>query len=359
VRVFAIFVLGACATTANTCPLGTRLETAASADGRAEYCRSSEDRLAALPAGRSSADTGTVVEPTAMPGGLSGPFTTWYPSGALASHGTYLDEGARSIPDGVWAFWYPNGERRSLGRYTHGHATGCFALWDEQGARVTGIPSGTVLRFLPCSPPEDESIAILESRARGDIGPAIEDATIGAFFGPNRIGTRESHQLDGDPGQQAAFGVTTRRRFGPILLGPVVGLRVSGNHGYRAYAIGAAAGYTRPLTSRIDLDASIELAYEYLSVTARRRDVDGTADIHFSSALPAVQVGVAYALSPTVQALVAARVDGLPAHDETRDVVYCRDAVAPGLDCSFAKIETWHIGGLSYGATVALRLVLR
>lgn len=167
-----------------------------------------------------------------MPGGLSGPFTSWHANGALASHGTYLDEGSRSIPDGVWAFWYPSGARKSL-------------------------------------------------------------------------------------------------------------------------------GYTRALSPRFELDATLALALDVITVTGRRRDLDGTADLRFYRAVPAAQVGVAYALSPMIYAVVAARVDGLPAQDEVRAVSYCRDASGPFLACTTPQVETWRIGGMSFGATLGLRLVLR
>lgn len=352
-------VLAGCATTSNTCPLGTKIDVQQSATGRAEYCRTAEDRLASLPSGRTApSEGGMLLEPTAMPGGLSGPFTSWHANGALASHGSYVDEGARSVPDGVWAFWYPSGRRKSLGGYRRGHAEGCFELWDEQGESVTGFPAGNELRVQTCTPPDDDEIAIVEGRARR-LGPVIGDATIGAFLGPNNIGAREAHQFDPDPRQQAAFGVIARRRFGPVLLGPVVGLRLSGNQDYRAYTIGGTAGYTRSLAPRLELDASVELAFEYLTVTARRRDLGGTADIQFSSALPAAQIGLAYAFSPMIQGVLAARVDGLPERDVVRDVIYCRDAVGPIIDCSPPEVETWRIGGISFGAMVALRLVLR
>lgn len=351
-------LFGACATTANTCPLGTRIETARTTTGRAEYCRTTEDRLASLPSGRTTASAGgMLIEPTAMPGGLSGPFTSWHANGALASHGTYVDEGARSIPDGVWAFWYPTGQRKSLGMYRRGVADGCFALWDEQGERVTGHPAGTQLNVESCAPPDDGEIAILEGRTRGTLGPVIGDATIQAFVGPNGVGARQPDQLDPDPRMQVAFDATVRRRFGPVLLGPIVGLRVSSNFDYRGYTIGGAAGITHALTRRLDLDASVALALDYVTVTARRSD--GTADLRFVTALPVAQVGIAFALSPLIHAVLAARVDGLPAREVERSVTYCRDAVGPILQCTTPQLETWSIGGISFGAAVGLRFALR
>lgn len=354
----AIVLLGACATTANTCPLGTRIETAQTAAGRAEYCRATEDRLASLPSGRTTASAGAMlIEPTAMPGGLSGPFTSWHANGALASHGTYLDEGTRSIPDGVWAFWSPTGQRTSLGLYRRGVAEGCFALWDEHGERVTGHPAGDRLTIESCEPPDDSGIAIVEGRAHGTLGPVIGDATIQAFVGPNGIGARQPDQLDPDPRMQVAFDASVRRRFGPVLLGPIVGLRGSSNFDYRGYTIGGAAGITHALTPRLDLDASIALALDYVTVTGRRGD--GTADLRFFTALPVAQVGIAFALSPMIHAVLAARVDGLPARDVERSVTYCRDAVGPILQCTTPQLETWRIGGISFGATAGLRFALR
>ncbi|MGE0403591.1 MAG: toxin-antitoxin system YwqK family antitoxin [Kofleriaceae bacterium] len=359
-RAMVLLGLAACATTANTCPLGTRIETTRSPGGRAEFCRTAEARLAALPAGRTSESAAAMLlEPTAMPGGLAGPFTSWHSNGALASHGTYLDEGSRSIPDGVWAFWYRSGQRKSLGVYRRGKAEGCFALWDEQGEQVTGYPAGDQLRVESCSPPGDHEIAILEGRARGELGPAIGDFTLAAFAGPNGIGVRQANQVDADPRMQVAFGFAARRRFGPVLLGPVAGMRLSNNFDYRSYTIGGSAGYTHELAPRVELDASVELSFEYLTVTARRPDRDGTADLHFSTALPAAQAGIAYAISPMIQAVLVARMDGLPRRDIDRAVTYCTDAVGPILQCSPTLLETWRLGGFAFGATLGLRLVLR
>jgi hypothetical protein len=357
-RAAILLVLAACATTANTCPLGTRIETIRSPEGRADVCRTDEARLSSLPSGRTyDSAMGMLQDPTAMPGGLSGPFTSWHANGALASHGTYLDEGRRSIPDGVWAFWYPSGQRKSLGLYRRGHAVGCFALWDEQGERVTGQPNGNELRLESCAPPDDSDIAIVEGRGR-TLGPVIGDATISAFVGPNGIGARQPDQFDPDPRMQVAFGGSVRRRFGPVLLGPVAGIRVSSNFDYRAYTIGAEVGVTHVLMPRLELDASVQLAYSYITVTGRRRNV-GTADLAFSTMLPTAQAGIAYALSPMIHAVLAARVDGLPARDEMRSVTYCVDAVGPLLQCSPPQLETWRVGGLSFGATLGLRFVLR
>jgi hypothetical protein len=358
-RAAILLVLAACATTANTCPLGTRIETIRSPEGRADVCRTDEARLSSLPSGRTyDSAIGMLQDPTAMPGGLSGPFTSWHANGALASHGTYLDEGRRSIPDGVWAFWYPSGQRKSLGVYRRGHAVGCFALWDEQGERITGQPNGDELRLETCAPPDDSAISIVERRERV-LGPVIGDATITAFVGPNGIGARQPDQVDADPAMQVALGASARRRFGPVLLGPVVGLRLSSNFDYRAYSIGGEVGYTHALTPRLDLDAAVQLAYTYLEVTGRRRDQVGTADLGFSTITPAVQAGITFAMSPMIQAVLSVRVDGLPATDEQRAVSYCEEAAGPFLECSTAQLETWRIGGLSFGATLGLRFVLR
>ncbi|HEU0029173.1 MAG TPA: hypothetical protein VFQ53_00985 [Kofleriaceae bacterium] len=79
----------------------------------------------------------------------------------------------------------------------------------------------------------------------------------------------------------------------------------------------------------------------------------GTASLTFWSPLPAVQAGLAFALSPTLSAVAGARVDGVPARSVERDVVYCDLG-----GCAAPVRETWQIGGFSFGVNLGLRLLI-
>ena len=289
-----------------------------------------------------------------MPGGIRGPFTTWYPSGTVASHGGYLDFGARSVPDGVWGFWYPSGQRRTLGTYRRGMPVGCFAVWDEDGTRRTGFVAGDELREAPCTPPSDDVLVAVEGGAAEPMTPAWADVSMQAFLGAGGIGARSEGQVDPDPSLGAALGVTARKRFGSIRVGPTAGARISGSPDYRSFAAGGVLAFALPrLHPRVDAEVAAELGVQYLDVIAARTMQRGTAELGFWAPLGAVQLGVGLAMSSSVELLVAARVDGAPPRDVERTVIYC------DLGCLAPQQESWRIGGVAYGVSFGVRLLIR
>ncbi len=144
--------------------------------------------------------------PTTLSGGLHGPFTHWHPTGALESHGRYIEDGSTSVPDGVWGFWYPDGTRRSVGRYERGQPVGCFVMWDEQGGEVTGIVEGEQLRVERCDPPSDEELKVVEARSHP---PATRapwgDVALHAVATGGALGVHNPTQRDRDPASRATF----------------------------------------------------------------------------------------------------------------------------------------------------------
>jgi hypothetical protein len=197
--------------------------------------------------------------PTALPAGIDGPFSSWYANGAIASHGTYVDTGARSIPDGIWTFWYPNGQRRSHGAYRRGQPVGCFVMWDEQGAQLTGTGDGGELRPTNCEPPDDEAARILEGTASAQIAPAWADASVQAFVGDGGIGARNAMQVFPDPRLSTAIAVSGRLHLGMVRLGPTAALRLSSDRA-RAFSAGIAAAASLPSPHpRLELEAGVEL----------------------------------------------------------------------------------------------------
>jgi hypothetical protein len=349
----ALALSSGCAVTTTTCPLGTKLVGAQQPQGHVQWCATSDATTTALPvAGRSFA--GTLGGPTAMPGGIEGPFTSWYATGAIESHGSYVNTGARSVPEGTWGFWYPDGRRRTLGVYHRGLPEGCFAVWDEHGTRSTGFVDGEQLRVEACAPPPDDDLRVAEGREQPEEGTAWGDISLQGFAGPNKIGASNAGQVEPDPGMTFAFSASARRRIGRLRVGPVVGVRVADSTNYFAYDGGATIGWELPsFHPRIDAEVSAELGVQHTSVTAIRSTQPGSASLAFWSPLPAVQIGFAFALSPNIEALLAVRADGVPTRNVDRDVVYC------DLGCAAPVQETWQIGGLAYGVNLGLRLVIR
>lgn len=346
----------ACAATTRTCPIGTTLVKAHEPRGRAQWCAVDGSATTSLPTtGRSFEGAIALVQPTAMPGGVAGPYTSWYADGTLQSHGSYANYGARSVPEGIWAFWYPSGQRRVLGEYKRGMPTGCFATWDEAGTRRTGTVEGDQLRVSPCTPPDDDEIAAVESGSTGaPAPPAWGDLSLQAMAGPNDFGAAHETQVTPNPSTILALGITGRKHYGRFRVGPTFGARLSSESNYRSLAVGGSAAWVLPsFHRRIETELSADLALERMSVTAQRQGVPGEARLNFMNPRPALQLSLALALSPNVQALVAARVDGLPTRDVESATVYC------DFGCAAPVMETWQIGGISYGAVLGLRLVAR
>jgi hypothetical protein len=345
-----------CAVT-TTCPTGTKLTVAQKPEGRAQWCAVTDTTVAELPVvGRSYQGTLGLGHPAAMPGGVDGPFTSWYPNGAVESHGRYVSYGARSVPEGLWAFWHPNGQRWVIGNYHRGEPVGCFAEWDENGKRSTGTVQGDQLHVEPCTPPPDDELAVIEGRARPhDESPAWGDVSLQGFAGPNHLGATNGEQISPNPGMTLAFSATARKWIGRLRVGPTVGVRVGDNSDGMGLVAGGTVGWELPsFHPRIDAEVSAELAVQRISVTAARSMQPGTASLSFWSPLPAVQAGVAFALSPDLAAVATVRVDGVPARSVDRDVVYC-----DFFSCYAPVHETWQIGTFAYGVNLGLRLVLR
>src|ERR1043165_275925 len=146
-RGLLLISLSACATTTSTCPVGSKLIVSTSADGRVEACATEDRGLLTIPVpGRTGESASGTSPPSGMPGGIEGPFTSWYANGNVHSHGSYRTTGTRSVPEGLWGFWYPDGSRQSLGAYANGEPAGCFALWDANGQVTTGRANGSQLQ---------------------------------------------------------------------------------------------------------------------------------------------------------------------------------------------------------------------
>ena len=342
-----------CAVTASTCPSGTKLVGAHRSEGRAEWCATTASTQEAIPTlGRTYASSLEIARPVAMTG-TAGPFTSWYANGALESHGRY---DAESTPEGLWAFWYPDGRRRVLGVYHRGQPIGCFAAWDADGTRNTGIVDGERLHVEPCTPPGDTELAIVEGRVQAPADdPAWAEVTVQAFAGPNRIGASSADQLDRDPAMTLAFAATARARLGRLRVGPTFGVRVGDTTGALALSGGVSVAWQLPtFHPRIETTIGAELGLQRIEVTAARSTQPGIASLAFWSPLPAVQADLAIALSPSLAVVASLRVDGTPRFDVARDVTYC-----DSIGCYAPAHETWRVGGFAYGAALGLRLSIR
>jgi antitoxin component YwqK of YwqJK toxin-antitoxin module len=65
-----------------------------------------------------------------------GLFQAYYPSGTLASEGSYTD----GIEHGLWTDFHQNGIIAARGDYHHGNEMGVWEYWDEDGT-PTKTPS--------------------------------------------------------------------------------------------------------------------------------------------------------------------------------------------------------------------------
>jgi hypothetical protein len=337
-----------CATAANTCPVGTKVTVAQRSEGRAQWCETIDGAATGIPSGRTfEAKLGTVVKPGGMPGNIEGPFSSWHHNGTLASRGDYATLGTRSVPEGVWTFWYADGKPRLVGQYRRGEPQGCFAAWNESGERTTGVMRDDVLHVESCTPPDDDK-EVVPQTTRADIH-------LQGMAGPNHIGASNPVQVASDPAMTVGVTVGARKHLGRLRLGGVASVRIANETGYLGLAFGATAGWQLPrFHPRIDAELSAELALQRISASdVQRRMQAGTASLTFLSPLPALQLSFAIGLSPTMQALVGARIDGIPERDVEREVVYC------GLGCSPPMQETWTIGGLSYGAVLGIRFLIK
>ncbi|NVB77996.1 MAG: hypothetical protein HOV81_06330, partial [Kofleriaceae bacterium] len=322
--VMAATLCSACATTKNTCPLGSNLATSHSPDGKAEYCTSSGATQVPPPARKYDATLKLAV-PAASSRGVEGPYTLWYANGALQSHGAYVDEGARSVPDGVWGFWYPNGKRRTMGTYRRGVPEGCFVTWDADGTRHTGIVEGDTLHVKACEPPSDDVLLAAEGHVSlYDQAPAWADVSVQVLAGGGRYGARNAEQIDRDPGLRTSVALGARFRTGRFRFGPTGSLRLADNFDYSSYGAGGAFAIGLPtFHPRFDNEISVELGVRHINATAARPMQFGTDNLAFWDPIGAAQLGTAMLLTPNVALLVAARVEGSPTRAVERDVNYC------------------------------------
>jgi hypothetical protein len=292
-----------------------------------------------------------------MPGGVVGPFTRWYADGAIESHGSYVDLGSHSVPDGVWGFWYRDGKRRTMGAYRRGEPDGCFAVWDDDGKRHTGTVVGDQLHVGDCTPPDDDGLLAVEGRGVASVSrDAWGDVSIQGFVGSGALGARNADQLEPDPDVKLDMTVTARKRLGRMRFGPIAGVRMSDATDSGGVLVGAAVGLGLPSPHpRLDFEIAAEAAALRVRTTAVRSMELGTATLDFWQPHGSAQLGVAFMLSPTLEALAGFRVGGAPSRDVERTVIYCE----PGLGCFPPRHETWQIGGFAYGASLGIRLTIR
>jgi hypothetical protein len=344
--------------TTTTCPVGSKLTVTHGEQGRAEWCQATDQALANLPApGRTSSGDIGLVQPPQLPGGVEGPFTAWYPTGVKEARGSYRNFGERSVPDGLWAFWYPSGALEVVGHYHRGEPIGCFASWDEQGVRHTGMVTGNVLTGQSCAPPSDAEVAVLTGHEALPSKEPIADVGLELAGGLRHFGVSNPDQAYPDPGLTMAFSAAPRVHLGRLRLGPTVGVRTSDASGYLAVLAGATVGWELPkLSPRVDEEIAIDVGVERMSVGAARvvnGDV-GTADFVFWSPVAAARADVSLALTPQLAAVVGAGVDGWPGRSVETDGTYTtRSAFMVPVH------ESWTIGAIGFVANVGLRLLIR
>ena len=288
-----------------------------------------------------------------MRGGLDGPFTHWYPNGGLESHGTYVEDGGTSVPDGVWAFWYPDGTRKLVGRYDHARPVGCFAIWDEQGNQVTGIVQGDQVRIDRCDPPMDD-VARVEKRSH----PTSDadrwgDVSLHGLVQGGDFGASNSTQTNPDPAARGTIDGSLRKYLGRFRIGPTLGMRLSDSSDERAYKAGVVAAIGAPLSDRFGVEAEAQLAIQYLEIGARRMDVPGVGNVDFWAPLGGLRGTVSFAVAPKLLLVGGLSLDGSVERSAERQVQYCAPFCSPPIT------ETWRIGGVAYGVDLGVRLLIR
>lgn len=344
---------GACATTSALCPPGARLADEDRPSGRVEWCATTLAGPTALPVeGRTLEGELAVTPPPPVRGGLFGPYTHWYPDGAVESHGEYVEDGAKSVPTGVWAFWYPSGARKTVGRYDHGRPVGCFAVWDEQGVEVTGMVEGDHLRAQACAPPIDATLAEVEARAHPrDSRPVWGDISLHTLAQSGSFGVSNVTQKYPDPAAMATAQIELRKHIGRFRVGSVLGLRFSDSEDATAYTLGAVAAYGLPLSGeRFEAEVQAELAVQYLAVTADRTDIPPTPRVGLVAPLAGVRLAGSFAINSTLLVVGGVSVDGWPAYATDQPVEYF---------IGVPTMETWTLGGFAYGVDVGVRLRMR
>ena len=193
----------------------------------------------------------------------------------------------------------------------------------------------------------------IEKRATATPTVPRADLTFAAFAGGGSFGARNADQYYPSPSLLGALGVTARARLGPLRVGPTAGYRLSGTSGYRSTTAGMniALGLASP-HPQLDLEIALEVGAQRISATAVRATRPGADLLLFWTPAGAAELGAAWRLSDTIEARLALRVDGSPAHDVDAKVMYCTARCEPTVT------ETWQLGGFTYGASFGFRFVL-
>jgi len=346
-------LLASCATTSAVCPQGARLADEDRPSGRVEFCATTLGGPSALPLeGRTVVGELGVTPPPPMRGGLQGPYTHWYPDGAVESHGDYASDGAKSVATGVWEFWYPDGSRKTVGRYDHGEPRGCFAVWDERGNEVTGVVEGDHLAVQSCDVPVDAMLAQVEARSHPRQGrPLWGDISLEALAQSGTFGLSNSMQKASQPSAKATVQLEVRKNLGSFRVGPALGYRMSDTDDAKAYTFGAVAAYALPVPSeRFGAEVQLHLGAQYFAITARSTVIPRTSDIGIWAPLAGARLGGSFAINPTALVVAGASVEGTPSYTSDQSVEYL---------IGMPTMETWTMGGVAYGVDVGLRLRLR
>jgi hypothetical protein len=372
--VLVVVAVGAgCATTSRTCPTDTHLVDRELPGGRVEACAAETSSAAVLPVtGRTYAAASPAIratdalpttlasdaEPVALPapgvlrGGLEGPFTRWYPGGAIAAHGSYVLDGDVSVPDGVWGFWYADGKQAAVGRYDHGRPVGCFAVWDDHGTGTTGVVGDHGLDLQVCAPPADPGLAVARARSRSRRA-TWGDLAVDGVAQLGRFGASNPTQVTADPAAEAMVELEVRKRVGAWRVGGALAFRFSDTENVQAYAASAVAAYALPIDlPRIGIEVEARLGVQDVEVTPRTPTYGAGMDVGFVAPLGGLRLIGALALGRTVSLVVGAGVDGAPTYTATAMVVYAPPATA-------AMKETWTLGGADFGLSAGVRLTLR
>lgn len=336
--------------------MGARLATETRTEGRVEWCSSGVTPANVMPS-TSRAFEGRLgfATPTPMTGGVTGPFTRWYPTGSVESHGTYVEEGAESLAHGVWGFWYENGRRRGIGRFERGTPVGCFALWDEQGNEATGVVDGEQLRVESCEPPSVAFFAQPESRSNPP-GTRVQwgDVTFQASAQTGAFGASNPTQIDADPSARGALQATVRKYVGAFRVGPLLAWRLSDSDDVTAYAAGAVGAYGVDVPSlRLDVEVEAQLRLEYFDITARRPNVLGPGETSLWVPRAGVRLGGSVALSSALSLVASFTLERALTGSSEQSVQYCAPLCSPPIR------ETWDVGGNAYGASLGLRIRIK
>lgn len=342
----------ACAS-GRVCPPESRLANENRATGRVEWCAKAAPGMTAMPASRESTSPGLLgMSRPASISGAHGPYTHWYPDGAVESSGQYVEDGSTSVPDGVWGFWYADGTRKSVGRYDRGRPAGCFAIWDEQGNQVTGIVDGDQLRVEPCAPPEEALVQVEKRSVRNR--ERWGDAALHTFAQGGAFGASNATQVDSNPSARGTVQAILRKHLGRFRVGPALGLRLSDSGDSRSYVAGVVAAIALPLPrGRFGAELETQLAMQYVEIDVKRMNVQGVGETSLWAPLGSARLTLSFALRPSLQLVGGIGVDGAPMQDMDREVRYCSPNCGPPV------IETWEVGGLAYGVNLGVRWMLR